>query len=121
MSWCGVSCQRWATSGTETLTRDGRPLTGHLDEEPFRGRVAEQRIGGLTPEAPVLMVHTVADDVVPFEQDRELAERWYARGATVQFVATPVPTHVGGAVPGSAAAVGVPRGPVRRPGGGVDL
>ncbi|MEJ2861364.1 lipase family protein [Actinomycetospora flava] len=57
------------------------------------------------PEAPVLIVHGVTDDIVPFAQDRELAERWCASGATVQCVATPVPTHVGGVAPGFAAAV----------------
>ncbi|MEJ2884919.1 lipase family protein [Actinomycetospora aeridis] len=101
----GDTVARYPGTRTETLTRDGRPLTAILDEEPFRSRVEEQRIGARTPGAPVLIVHSLADDIVPIEQDRELAERWCARGATVQFVPTPVPTHVGGAVPGFAAAV----------------
>ena len=96
---------RYPGTRTETLTRDGRPLTAYLDEEPFRSRVEEQRIGTRTPEAPVLIVHSPADDTVPFEQDRELAQRWCAQGATVQFVPTPVPTHVGAMPAGFAAAV----------------
>ncbi|MDD7942254.1 hypothetical protein PHK61_27950 [Actinomycetospora lutea] len=44
-------------------------------------------------------------NTVSGDQDRELAERWCARGATVQVVPTPVPTHVGGVAPGFAAAV----------------
>jgi hypothetical protein len=30
---------------------------------------------------------------------RDLAKRWCARGASVRFSTTAVPTHVGGAVP----------------------
>ena len=46
--------------------------------------------------------------IVPIGEDRELAERWCARGATVPFVPTPVPSHVGAAAPGCAAAVPLP-------------
>ena len=91
---------------TATLTRDGRPLTAYLGEEPFRSRERAQLLGnGRAPKAPTLIVHSVADDIVPFPQDQALAQRWCAKGATVQFMPTPVPTHVGAAIPGFAAAV----------------
>jgi hypothetical protein len=53
----------------------------------------------------VLIVHSVADDIVPFAQDRALADAWCGRGATVQFVPTPVATHVGALPAGFAAAL----------------
>lgn len=92
---------------TETLTRDGRPLTAYLAEEPFRARVAQQLLGdGRAPKVPALIVHSIADDIVPIEQDRALARRWCDQGAAVQFMPTPVPTHVGAAAPAFTAALG---------------
>ncbi|RZQ65244.1 lipase family protein [Amycolatopsis suaedae] len=80
------------------LTKDGRPLTAYLDEEPYRSRVAEQRIGDREPGAPVLVVHSRLDDIVPFAQGREAAVDWCDAGTKVQFSASLVPSHVGGAI-----------------------
>lgn len=89
-----------AFTKTATLTKDGRPLTAYLDEEPYASRVAEQRIGERKPEAPTLVVHSALDDIVPYGQGREMARQWCAQGATVQFSTSLVPSHVGGAVAG---------------------
>lgn len=94
----GDSTTRYPGLRSEDLTADGRPVSAYLAEEPFRSRVSDQLIGNRVPEAPVLMVHSVADDIVPFDQARELSERWCTAGADVEFRPAATPTHVG-AVP----------------------
>ncbi|QFZ22205.1 lipase family protein [Saccharothrix syringae] len=80
------------------LTADGRPLAAYLTEEPYASRVEEQRIGVRTPGAPVLVVHSALDDIVPYGQGAAMVRQWCARGATVEFSTSLAPTHVGGAV-----------------------
>jgi pimeloyl-ACP methyl ester carboxylesterase len=82
-----------------TLTKDGRDLTELARTEPFRSIVADQRIGRLTPAVPVLVTHSVLDDVIPYAVGKGLARDWCARGADVAFSPNIMPTHVGGAVP----------------------
>jgi Secretory lipase len=60
--------------------------------------VAKQRIGSTPPAVPVLVVHSVLDDIVPFAQDQAMARSWCAEWATVQLNALTAPTHVGGGV-----------------------
>lgn len=99
------SALRYPGLRSETLSADGRPISAFLDEEPFASRVDEQLIGRRTPGAPVLIVHSVADDIVPFGQGEELAERWCVRGADVEFRPSPVPGHLGGYPDGQARAL----------------
>jgi hypothetical protein len=80
------------------LTEDGRPLTAYLTQEPFMSRIGEQLIGARKPAVPVLVVHSALDDIVPYAQDRAMARSWCAKGTTVQFSTSLVPTHVLGAV-----------------------
>ncbi|MFD2417832.1 lipase family protein [Amycolatopsis pigmentata] len=87
-----------AFTRTADLTKDGRPITAYLGQEPFASVVAEQLIGSIKPTVPVLVAHSAADDIVPYGQGREMARSWCSLGATVQFDTLPVPTHVGGAV-----------------------
>ncbi|WP_370945591.1 alpha/beta fold hydrolase [Amycolatopsis sp. cg5] len=87
-----------AFTQSSTLTNDGRSLTAYLGEEPYKSRVGQQLIGKLKPTAPILVVHSVLDDIVPYDQDRTMARSWCSKGAKVQFSSSLVPTHVGGAV-----------------------
>ncbi|MCR6487010.1 lipase family protein [Amycolatopsis sp. OK19-0408] len=87
-----------AFTQSSTLTNDGRSLVAYLGEEPYRSRVAEQKIGSLKPSAPVLIVHSALDDIVPYAQDRDLGRTWCGKGVKVQFSTSLVPTHVLGAV-----------------------
>lgn len=70
---------------TNTLTVDGRPLSAHMAEEPFRSIVAQNKLGQVRPGAPVLVEHAVFDDVLPYEQGKQMARDWCSRGGTVQF------------------------------------
>ena len=84
---------------SKDLTRDGRPLTAYLAEQPYKRIVAEQKIGNhRRPSVPTLVTQSVADDVIPFTVGRDVARRWCALGANVRFDPNTGPTHVGGAV-----------------------
>ncbi|MDP3893856.1 lipase family protein [Nocardioides sp.] len=81
------------------LTHDGRAITAHLDEEPYRTAVAEQLIGdGRRPAAPTLVTHSLLDDVIPYGVGRGVAQRWCGQGATLRLATNTAPTHVGGAI-----------------------
>lgn len=83
---------------SSSLTEDGRPITALLGEEPFRTAVGEQLIGVRRPAAPMLVTHSLLDDVIPYAVGRGVAERWCDRGATVRLATNVAPTHVGGAL-----------------------
>lgn len=89
---------RHAFTRTADLTVDGRPITVYLGQEPFASVLRRQRLGLTPPKVPVLVAHSTADDIVPFGQGRDMARSWCAEGATVQFDALSVSTHVGGAI-----------------------
>ncbi|GHC99236.1 lipase family protein [Zhihengliuella salsuginis] len=82
---------------TSTLTSTGESFTDLVEREPFAPVLAEQRIGaGRAPAVPVLLSHSVLDDVIPYRAGRGVAERWCASGAVVSWETTVAPTHVGG-------------------------
>ncbi|GAB2690344.1 lipase family protein [Thalassiella azotivora] len=81
---------------SSTLTADGRPVTQVMEEEPFASVMADNVIGERRPTAPVLVTHSVLDDVIPYEVGRGLAQRWCRQGATVRLGTNAAPGHVGG-------------------------
>ncbi|MDV6014272.1 lipase family protein [Haloechinothrix sp. LS1_15] len=87
-----------AFTRSEDLTEDGRPISDFLDEEPYRTRVLENQLGTIKPEVPTLVLHSRADDIVPYEQGRQMARDWCDLGASVRFRTLTSATHVG-AVP----------------------
>lgn len=56
-----------------------------LRAEPLRSILADQRIGRLRPDAPVLIDHNRWDPLVPYAGGRQLALDWCAQGADVEF------------------------------------
>ncbi|WP_026360219.1 lipase family protein [Amycolatopsis nigrescens] len=70
---------------TKTLTKDGRPVSDYLGEEPFKSVVADQKIGNLKPTAPVQVEHSPVDDIVPYGQGKQMAKDWCGKGANVEF------------------------------------
>ncbi|WP_280268847.1 lipase family protein [Nocardia wallacei] len=84
---------------TTAFTADHRPLGDHVREVPAADRIIrEQRIGTLTPAAPVLVTIGINDDTVPYGQARTMAEDWCAGGATVTFRTDPLPPIAPGTV-----------------------
>ncbi|MFI2332596.1 lipase family protein [Nocardia rhamnosiphila] len=90
---------------TSSLTNDGRPLSAHLQAIPEAApALAELRVGTLTPASPVLVTSGRNDDTVPYDQARQLADDWCAKGATITFrtnelppllPGTTIPNHFG--------------------------
>lgn len=90
-----------AFTKSETLTADGRPVSAYMDEEPFNTLVNEQKLGNRKPSVPTLVLHSQLDDIVPYEQGRQMARDWCAKGAKVQFQTLQLPTHIA-AIPNTA-------------------
>ncbi|WP_104062654.1 lipase family protein [Arthrobacter sp. 4R501] len=92
--------QSIASSGflnTAQLTVSGQKLSSLLELPELETVIAAQKIGnGRAPQVPVLLSHSVLDDVIPFDQGRQLAKRWCAAGSAVYFDVTAGATHVGG-------------------------
>ncbi len=83
---------------SKDLTKDGRSVSEYLVEEPFASTVLEQKLGKRKPATPTLVLHSAADDIVPYEQGRQMARDWCGLGANVRFKTLTSATHVG-AVP----------------------
>ncbi|MGW5523891.1 lipase family protein [Gordonia sp. NPDC003950] len=77
---------------TSQWTRSGKPLSAVINKYPdVKAVVDEQRIGRLTPNAPVLLEGGINDDVIPYGQVHQLYQDWRAKGANVQLVTNPIP------------------------------
>ena len=63
----------YAFTRSSSLTVSGEPVSTLLQREPFTSVIAEQQIGNRRPPAPVLVVHSVPDDVMPYGQGRAMA------------------------------------------------
>lgn len=83
-----------AFTQSKDLTLDGRPVSAYMDEEPFNSIVNDQKLGNRKPSAPMLVLHSSLDDIVPFEQGKQMAKDWCAKGAKVQFQSLSLPTHI---------------------------
>ncbi|MFC9898132.1 lipase family protein [Nocardia sp. NPDC127579] len=80
------------------LTVDGRSLPQHLLEIPAATAVLDaQRIGHRVPSVPVLVTSGINDDTIPYDQVRQMAQYWCARGATVTFRTNHLPAIAPGA------------------------
>jgi hypothetical protein len=68
------------------FTDDLRSILANQREVPAAIDILDrQRIGTLTPSAPVLITSGINDDTVPYDQARRLAGDWCGHGATVTF------------------------------------
>ena len=98
---CVAGSLAYAHLDSATLTHTGQdfPELVRSDAE-LAGILAEQRIGapGRRPDVPVMIAHSVTDDVIPYRTGRDLGRRWCAEGARVRFDPLLTPTHVGGHV-----------------------
>ncbi len=89
----------YAFLNTATLTTSGERFSTIAQSEPFRSVLQDQLLAdGRTPTVPVLLSQSLLDDVIPYAQARDVAERWCDQGATVALESTVGPTHVGGYV-----------------------
>ena len=90
---------------SSTLSVNGQPMSTLMGQEPFRSIVEAQRIGTIRPTVPVLVTHSVLDDVIPYSVGKQLAKSWCGKGANVYFSSNVAPLHVGGIGPQTAEAL----------------
>lgn len=77
---------------TTQWTRSGQPLSHVIARNPeAKAVVAEQRIGKLKPNAPVLLEGGINDDVIPYGQVDQLYRDWRGQGADVRMVTNGIP------------------------------
>lgn len=88
----------FAFKKTSSFTKDGSSLNTHLQRKDIAAALESLRLGKKKVNVPVLVGHSVADDVVPYAQGRDMARNWCAKGSKVRFSTTLAPTHIGGAV-----------------------
>ncbi|AYJ47524.1 lipase family protein [Rhodococcus sp. P1Y] len=95
---CLIEARReFGGSSTAQWTKDGRPLADVIGDNPVVREVFDdQRIGNLTPSAPVLVNSARNDDFIPFGQSSQLVADWCARGADASLYVNELPTVPGG-------------------------
>lgn len=77
-----------------------------LELPEWRTRLRENRLGQLSPGAPVLLHHARRDQIVSFEQSVNLRDDWERRGADVRlYVTRGGVDHISGAVAGTPVAL----------------
>lgn len=84
-----------ALKQSKNFTKDGRSVSEIIAEEPFASAVEQQKLGNRKPANPALVVHSRTDDIVPFEQGRQMARDWCAQRASVRFKTLTSGTHIG--------------------------
>lgn len=99
---CVTDLFNHAFVSSKTLTNDGSSFAQMLNKAPFAAIVAEQKIGTIKPAMPVLVTHSVLDDVIPFTVGKTMAKSWCSKGANVYFSPNATPAHIGGMLNNSA-------------------
>jgi pimeloyl-ACP methyl ester carboxylesterase len=74
-----------AGTNPATLFADGRLFSAHLGDAEWTQPLADQQLGNVRPSAPLLVIQSTGDDVVPEASTRATVDRWCARGAVVQY------------------------------------
>jgi hypothetical protein len=73
-----------------------------MEMPEWRARLRENRLGGLVPEAPVLLHHARRDQIVSFLQSVNLRDDWERLGADVRlYVTRGGVDHISGAIAGT--------------------
>ena len=96
---CTSDASQFAGLDSSAITSSGLSFPQLVRTDPtLAGILAEQRLGqpGHVPEMPVMIAHSLTDDVIPYSVGRGLGLRWCAQGARVRFDPVFTPTHVGG-------------------------
>ncbi|MDO4918064.1 lipase family protein [Kocuria sp.] len=84
------------------LTADGRSFSQLLGDPELKAYLDAQTNGvaGRHPRVPVRIAHGLADDVVPYQAGRTLAQNWCGQGTNVSLQTLATPSHLGGYVEG---------------------
>jgi fermentation-respiration switch protein FrsA (DUF1100 family) len=113
-----------ALSGPRFIRASDLTQPNVLELPEWRARLAENRLGGIAPEAPVLLHHAKNDQIVSFEQSTQLLADWQELGADARlYVTRGGVDHISGALAGTPVALDwlarrLEGRPVARPAGG---
>ncbi|WP_405138435.1 lipase family protein [Nocardia sp. NBC_01388] len=98
--------------GTEFITKyaftnlDDYTLAPDIGADPRIVALAEQnRLDAASPAGPTYVWHSTGDDVLPIADTDQVVRNWCGQGATITYVRTNIPTHLGAAYPGIPAAI----------------
>lgn len=98
--------------GTEFLAKymfanfDQYTADPNIDMNPRIAALSEQaRLQQEVPAAPTYIWHSIGDELLPIVDTDALVQSWCAAGATVTYVRTSAPTHIGAALAGTPGAI----------------
>ena len=80
------SMSTWGNVRTSELTTSGESFAELLRRKPVASRMLhEQRLGQRALNAPMMVVNSPTDDIIPYQQARRMADDFCAAGGTVYF------------------------------------
>lgn len=82
---------------SNSLMANGKPSRETFSQPSFAPMFNELRVGTVKTTVPVVVVHSRLDDIVPYNQGRQMARDWCRLGSPVRFETLVTPTHVAGA------------------------
>lgn len=95
-----------ATRGPRFVRADELTQPNVLELPEWRARLRENRLGTIAPEAPVLLHHARRDQIVSFDQSRQLLADWQQLGADVRlYITRGGLDHISGALAGTPVAL----------------
>lgn len=82
----GDSIATWGFTRTSQLTKTGESFGELVRRKPAAAQMlAEQRLGQRALNAPMLVMNSPTDDLIPYEQARAMAGSYCSLGGAVQF------------------------------------
>ncbi|MDP4506111.1 lipase family protein [Nonomuraea turcica] len=76
-----------------------------LNQPKWLARLAENRLGAVTPRVPMFLYHARGDEIIPLAVGSTLRSEYCRAGVNVRWMALPAPDHVTGAVEGGPLAI----------------
>ncbi len=93
----------YAYDSSGSFIASGQSISTVINSSPVLTAIAEeQTIGTLKPQAPVLLVSNINDDLVPYQQVRQLGVEWCGQGATVKLDTALIPPLIPSTIIGHA-------------------
>lgn len=80
-----------------------KTITDYVTSNPllqpdWSARLAQNNLGGIAPQTPVILGSARQDEAIPFEQVSTLYHQWCALGVNAHFDASPLGEHLTGAI-----------------------
>lgn len=97
----GATVLYYGLHHSNEFTNSGESISAVLNSSPEARKIlASNNLGSMAPDAPVLIVSSVSDDLVPYAQAKGLATQWCSQGTTVQFSTIEAPPILPGSIIG---------------------